>query len=124
MNQIRQIIDGEVVEPDAPSEIGVRDPGMVMSPLDADITAVAQVMGLETDGEKRKYGKEIKTLIEWSRTQSDKKDPIQLKWTLRNLQMKLGTPPLSEKMITRAARYAFLDMESKKNEAEKLSLME
>ena len=124
MNEIRPIEDGKVVEKPEAQPIGQRMDGISVPPLDMDAEAVSQVRGLENDSDKRKYAKEIKTLISWARTQSDKHDPVNLKWILRNLQMKLGTPPLAEKMITRAARYAYLDLESKSINDEKLSLME
>lgn len=124
MSDIRQVVNGVVVQPEESKPIGERAEGMDFAPLDMDLQAVAQVMGLDGDADKAKYTSEMKTLIAWARTQTEERDPVHLKWVLRNLQMKLGSPPLSEKMITRAARYAYLDMETKKNEAEKLSLME
>lgn len=123
MNDIREVVNGEVVtESEEKPVIKERPEGMVAAPLDVDVQAVADVMGLEGK-EKGKYKSEISTLIRWARTQTDEHNPVNLKWALRNLQMKLGTPPLAEKAITRAARFAYLDLEGKRLDKEKLSLM-
>lgn len=126
MSKIRDVVDGEVTDYEGQEqpeqEEAPKAEGMTVKPLDSDLRAVAQVMGLD-DMERSKYQSEIQTLIRWARTQSKEHTPTQLKWTLRNLSAKLGTPGLAEKMITRAARYAYLDLEGKKLNEEKISLM-
>jgi len=87
-----------------------------------DELAVSQVMGLETDSERSKYKDEIQNLIQWAK-QEGYKDFTELKWKLRELQTQLGTPPLTEKWITRASRYAYLDMETKRLKDEQMGLM-
>ena len=87
-----------------------------------DALAVSQVMGLEKDSERSQYKDEIQTLIKWAR-QEGYKDFTELKWKLRALQTKLGTPPLTERWITRASRYAHIDMETRRLQREQEELL-
>jgi hypothetical protein len=123
MSQIRQVdATGNVVEETA-QEIAASPTTEMAGGESEDFLAVAQVMNLD-EKERNNYKDEINTLIKWAKTQDDYKDTVNLKWILHSLQAKLGTPPLSERWITRASRYAYLDLESKRVESEKINLME
>ena len=75
--------------------------------------AFTEVLGLSKD-DAGKYHDKIDTLIEWAKTQSDDHSLENLKWTIRELGFKLGTPPLGEKQVNYMAEYAFLSLESQK----------
>ena len=76
-------------------------------------TAVSDIMGLDRE-ETSKYHDKIDTLLEWAKTQTEDHTPENLKWTIRELGFKLGTPPLGQKLVNWLAEFAYLDMESKK----------
>lgn len=123
MNEIREVADGKLVEeaPVAPSApLGTSLNGF--SEGEVDKMAVAQLLGLETSSEQSKYSDQLDDIVAWAKSEGYK-DPQELKWIVRSLQDRLGSPPLSEKWITRVARYAHLSMETQKLEAEKQSLM-
>lgn len=53
----------------------------------------------------------IETLIAFAKTQTDDHSPESLKWAIRQLTYKVGTPPLGEKMINYLGKYAYLKLE-------------
>jgi hypothetical protein len=73
--------------------------------------AVADVFDLDRN-EISKYSDKIATLLEYAKTQSDKPTRESIMWALRNLELKLGSPPLSEKRINYVARFAYLSKQS------------
>lgn len=81
--------------------------------------AVGQVMGLEKESELGQYRDEIQTLLDYAKSQTTDHSLDNLKWVIRSLEYKIGTPPLSEKRISYLARYAYLLTEGKKIEKEK-----
>lgn len=123
MNDIRQIIDGKIVQEPEPTPVVPSNPTLNgFSEGEADKVAVAQLMGLETDSDKLQYSDQIDDIIAWAK-QEGYKDTSELKWIVRSLQDRLGSPPLTEKWVTRVARFAHLSLETQKLEAEKQSLM-
>lgn len=59
--------------------------------------------------EKADYGKlspKINTLIDWAKLNTPEGED--LRWTLRRLETKLGTPPMGRSRIDHMAEYAFL----------------
>lgn len=83
--------------------------------------AVAQIFDLDHSDQK-KYKEKIKTILDWARPQVKEKDFTSLKWIIKTLESKLGSPNFGETRISKVARYAYLDMEGKRLEQEKLSL--
>ena len=69
--------------------------------------------------EASQYKSKINTLIDYAKLKTDDHSPEGIKWALRDLQLKLGTPGMGEKMINYMTRYAYLYLESKKIEKEK-----
>jgi hypothetical protein len=69
--------------------------------------------------EVSQYKTKIRTLIDYAKLKTDDHSPEGLKWALRNLQLKVGTPPIGEKMINYLTRYAYLYLETKKLEKER-----
>ena len=77
-------------------------------------SAVEQVMGLEDEGDKNRYRDKVDTLIEYVKTQTKDLSPESVKWVIRSLELKLGTPPFSEKRISYVAQFAYLLSEKRK----------
>ena len=81
--------------------------------------AIGQVMGLEKDSEFGQYQDKIQTLLDYAKSQTDDHSLENLKWVVRSLELKLGTPPFAEKRITWLSRYAYLSTEEAKLKKEK-----
>lgn len=60
----------------------------------------------------------IAVLIEYAKLKSEDHTPGGIKWALRSLSMKLGTPPMGEKLINYLTRYAYLYLETHKMKKE------
>jgi len=86
------------------------EPGMI------DGIAVRQV--LEIDRDSKDYDDDIKILVDWAKTQVDGDDPVKLKWAIRDLRMRLGTPAFGDS-IKHLSRFAYLDLEEKRIKKEK-----
>jgi len=84
-----------------------------------EMKAIAQVLGLENDLDLGKYEEKLGTLLDYAKTQTDDHSLDSLKWVVRELGFKLGTPKIGEKMVNYLAEYAYLSMEGKKIEKEK-----
>lgn len=59
--------------------------------------------------EKAEYGKmspKINTLLDWAKQNTSEGEDI--RWTLRRLETKLGTPPMGVDKISHMAEYAYL----------------
>lgn len=118
---IRQVVDGKVVipeEPKAPEQPAPMDSYQLPGVMDEE--AVAQV--LDVHDKMTLYDHELKTIVKWAQNEGYK-NPDELKWIVRSLQTKLATPPLTEKWVTRVARYAYLQLEGNRLQKEKESLI-
>jgi len=60
------------------------------------------------------YHDKLDTLINYAKTQTDDHSPEGLKWAIRSLENKVGTPPLGEKMVNYLSTYAYIKLESLK----------
>lgn len=78
--------------------------------------AVKQV--LEIDRDDTNYDGDVKTLVKWAKEQTGSDDPTELKWAIRDLRMRLGTPNLGDS-IKHLSRFAYLDLEEKRIKKEK-----
>lgn len=79
--------------------------------------AVAQAFDLRPK-EMGKYSQKINTILAYAKMQTESHSPANIKWAIRNLEMKLGTPPISENRISYVSRYAYLALEKAKIEGE------
>ena len=59
----------------------------------------------------QKYANKLRTLIDYAETQTDDRSVIGIKWAIRSLQGKVGTPPLGQKWIAYLTEYAHLKLE-------------
>lgn len=69
--------------------------------------------------EVREYKNKLDTLIAYAKTKTDDHSPEGLRWAIRQLGIKLGTPPLTERLIEYLHRFAYLSLEGKKIEDQK-----
>lgn len=94
-------------------------PQQVIEDGDAgEISHIAVKQVLELDRDTSDYDNEINTLVDWAREQTGGDDPIELKWAIRDLRMRLGTPTHGD-AIKHLARFAYLDLQEKKIKSEK-----
>ena len=113
-----KIVDdkGEEIKPEEP-----RIAGEIVGDIskDLEIKSIGQVMGLEKDSELGQNQSKLQTLLEYAKSQTDDYSLENLKWIIRSLELKLGTPPLAEKRINYVTRYAFLLTQEQKIKQEK-----
>lgn len=76
--------------------------------------AVHQVLEIEAG----KYEKEVNTLLEWAKEKTQSDDYQKLRWAIRDLQLKIGTPPFGDR-IKNLARFAYLELEENRIKKEK-----
>lgn len=115
MNEIRTVNEsGEVVQ-DTPKEVSETQKN-ISAPVVPELQerAVSQALGLESDTEISKYKGNLGTILEWAKTKTKDHSPEGLKWVIRNMELRLGTPPFGENRVRYLARYAYLQMESNK----------
>lgn len=79
--------------------------------------SIAQMFDLKPS-EISKYDSKLDTLIQYAKMKTEDHSPAGLKWAIRSLGTKLGTPPLGEKLLPYLTRYAYLYLESNKIEKE------
>src|SRR5664279_1659095 len=106
--EIKVIDDkGQEVKPETPKEV---HPPIVVGDVsgDLELKAIGQVMGLERDSEIGQNQGKLQTLLDYAKTQTEDHSLENLKWVIRSLELKLGTPPLAEKRISYVTRYAYL----------------
>lgn len=120
-----KIVDESGKEPEVQSvENSVeKDKMEVVNPYGIEEMSIHQMLEIDGDADKQKYSDEIKTLYNWVKTQTKDLSPENIKWTIRELQLKLGTPPFGEDRVKHLSRFAYLDMEGKKIEEEKKKYM-
>lgn len=82
-----------------------------------EINSVGSLFDLKPS-EIGEYADQIGTLLEYAKSMTDDHSREGLLWAIRELQYKVGTPPLGEKMITYLTKYAYLKLEDKKIEEE------
>lgn len=82
--------------------------------------AVHQLLEITDDEKKSLYENDVKTLLEWAKTKTQSTDPFELKWAIRDLQLKVSTPSFGD-AIKHLARFAYLDLEESRLKEEKRS---
>ncbi len=79
--------------------------------------AVAEALDMEPK-EAKQYKDKINTILDYAKNQTDELNPMKVKWIVRSIELKLGTPPLSEKRISQVSRYAYLNQEKERINSE------
>lgn len=77
-----------------------------------DIDSIASVLGMEKVVSKDKDNLDI--LLRYAKTQVENDSPDEIKWVIRELDNKIGSPPFLEEKLPYLARYAYLLLETKK----------
>lgn len=70
------------------------DSGKVDGDNSGEIDHIAVKQVLEIDRDDSSYDEDVQRLVRWAKAQSDSDDPTELKWVIRDLRMRLGTPPI------------------------------
>ena len=93
-----------------------KQPEQISAPVRPEVirSSVEQAMGLESQEDMHRYQDKVDILVEYTKSQTKDWSPESIKWVIRSLEMKLGTPPFSEKRINYVAQYAYLMMEKRK----------
>lgn len=107
MAEIREVVDGKVVEPQEtvhPEGKGVLD-APVNDPLEVELCSF---FGLETEGDKTRYTDKMKEVLSWAKGQTEDHSPENIKWVIRDLEFKLGSPGVGEKIIDYVHQYVGL----------------
>lgn len=97
-----------------PESKELKTPTPISAPVSEDIQlrSISEVTGNENDFSQ--YSSELQTLLDYAKTQTKDYSPENLKWVIRQLELKTGTPPFGEKAIKYLARFAYLNLESQK----------
>lgn len=80
---------------------------------------IGRVLGLENESDFNKYQPNLKTLVDYAKSQTTDHSPENLKWIVRSLNAKLGSPPFGEDRIKFISRYTYLLNEQKRIDAER-----
>lgn len=91
-----------------PNEVGGSQPD------ELNQREIGRVLGVENDGDFNKYQPNLKTLLDYAKTQTTDHSPENLKWIVRSLNAKLGSPPFGEDRVKFITRYAYLLTEEKR----------
>lgn len=116
-----KVVDEQGVEQAPPKGVS---PDAPESPIgegqDLDVLALAQVFNLDPK-ETKEEEKKLKTLVDWAKTQVAEKEPNQMniKLAIRNLESRLGSPPLGETRLIKAHRFAHLELQEQEIRAAK-----
>lgn len=119
MNYIRSEAPQESVVESTPSQ-EEKIASHVSSPVlpELERMAVAQVLGLETESDRKINADKIETLLEFAKINASGDSLEDIKWAIRDLELSLGTTPFGENKINYLTRYAFLRMEKDKINSE------
>lgn len=108
----------------SPKEETVKTPETVKTFSNGELDRVAVSQVLDMDGkELSKHKDKLDVIVKWAKSQGDIEDMTHLKWIVRNMESRLGSPNFGETRIARLARFAYLNLETQKLEKEKLDLL-
>lgn len=108
-----KIIDPLTKEEVKPQEVSTEEPIEVVKDSEFIVQNVASMFDLSPN-EISKYEGKLDTLIRYAMTQTEDKSPEGIKWALRSLQNKVGTPPLGESWVNYLSKYAWISLENQK----------
>lgn len=104
---------------ETPQEIGQNEPETVaVAPQVLLAERIAQMFDLGPN-EVSKYKNKLNVLIDYAKSKTEDHSVEGLKWALRSLSTKLGTPHMGEKLIDYMHRFAYLSLEGQKIDSEK-----
>lgn len=85
---------------------------------EGEIANIAVKQALDIERDNTDYDDDLDILVKWAKSQTDGDDPTDLKWAIRDLRMRLGTPTFGDS-IKHLSRFAYLDLEEKRIKKEK-----
>jgi len=107
---------GEEVKQEAPKEPAESDTTPVKTG-ELEVDAVGALFDLKPS-EIGEYMDKINTLLDYAKSQTTDHSREGLLWAIRDLEYKVGTPELGEKLINYLSKYAYLKLEQKKLDEE------
>ena len=107
----------KTVETPEPKEIKTPDQPLSEA-VSSELELNAITSALDIEGDDSNYTDEIRWLLDYAKDQSEDNTVEGLKWAIRELETRLGTPPFLEDRVKFMGRYAFLFMEGKKTTKE------
>lgn len=115
-------MDIKIVKPDGTEVEEIQksydaDVGKLEGDNDGEINHIAVKQVLELERDDPKYNEDIDRLVRWAKS-NGAKDYTEIKWAIRDLQMRLGTPTFGDH-IKHLSRFAYLDLEEKRIKSEK-----
>lgn len=115
-----KIVDGQG-KPVEEKPVTIGTPNQIVSsqPDELHQRGVGKVLGIENESEFNKYQPNLKTLVDFAKSQTTDHSPENIKWIIRSLEVKLGSPPLAEDRVKFISRYAWLLTEEKRISDEK-----
>ena len=90
---------------------------LTTSPEDPLIPHVFSMMGVDNDGDKSKYDLKAKDILQWAKSQTEDHSPENLKWIIRDMEFKIGSPGVGEKMIDYL--HSYIGLATQKEEVDK-----
>lgn len=78
--------------------------------------AVHQLLGIETESDKSRNSEKVQAIVSWAKTQTEDHSPENIKWIIRDLEFKVGSPGIGEKMIDYL--YSYVGLIDQKKEIE------
>lgn len=111
----------EIREVDEKGELVVKEQPVVKTTaevidtpsLDPLEVATHQVLGLETDSQKSRYDSKVKSIVNWAKQVTEDHTPEGIKWAIRDMQMKIGSPRVGESFIDYLHSYIALATQKK-----------
>jgi len=104
---------GQVIEPASKTEVSSGSGEEVVIPIDLKAIAISQILDMDLE-ESRQNKDKIKDLVEWAKTQIEKPTLANIKWAIRELESRVGVPPLGEKRINKIHRFAALELQEQR----------
>jgi len=120
MNMIRDVSQEGEIAPEA-EEKPIQSEKSISAPVFNELAerAIFESLGIEGETEKHKYYSNMQTLFDYAKSQGGEMTPEAVKSIIRELEIELGSPPISEKRISYLARYAYLRLEESKLKQER-----
>lgn len=103
---------GNIIE-DAPETVSTPSPPSAPVLPEMQVKAVEQVLGIESETDSSKHAHDVALLLDWAKSQGNT-DINDIKWAVRDLGLRVGSPPLGENRVKYLARFAYLQMENAK----------
>lgn len=101
-------LDTKQTEQNAPEPVQPKEPGTITAPsTDQELAEFFEI-------EKAEVGKmspKLNTLLDYAKANTPEGEDV--RWTLRRLETKLGTPPFGTDKLSYMAEYAYLWLQSR-----------